>query len=90
MVLLISYDLNGKERPSSYSIVKMTIEKNALSYRKPLYSQWLVETRHVPDLWVEMLKKVMDEDDGLLIVRVREPYSGWLDRAIWTWLSTRL
>ena len=89
MVLLISYDLNGRERPSAYSAVKRLIERNALSYRKPLYSQWLVETNHGPDAWVEMLRKVMDADDGLFVVRVRRPYQGWLDRSIWPWLDAR-
>lgn len=42
MVLLISYDLNGKERPSSYADVKGFIEANAISWARPLYSQWFV------------------------------------------------
>ena len=90
MVLLISYDLNGRERPSAYAAVKTAIERNAISYRKPLFSQWLVETNHDPDAWVEMLRDVMDGDDGLFVLRVRAPDQGWIDRSIWTWLSTRV
>lgn len=89
MVLLISYDLNGRERPAAYALVKRTIESNAISYRKPLYSQWFVETEYGPDAWVEMLRKVMDSDDGLFVIRVRPPYQGWIDRSIWAWLSAR-
>jgi hypothetical protein len=44
VVLLVSYDLNGRERPSSYSAVRQVIEPNAIDYRRPLYSQWFVET----------------------------------------------
>lgn len=89
MVLLISYDLNGRERPSAYTRVKNAIERNALSYRKPLYSQWLVETNHSPDQWSDMLLTVMDADDRLLVVRVRWPYQGWLSNDVWTWLQPR-
>lgn len=89
MVLLISYDLNGRERPSEYVAVKSAIERNAISYRKPLYSQWLVETNYSPDQWADMLLAVMDVGDRLLIVEVRWPYQGWLSDALWTWLDAR-
>lgn len=89
MVLLISYDLNGRERPSSYAAVKTAIERNAISFRKPLYSQWLVETNSGPDDWVAMLRQVMDSNDSLLVVRVRWPYQGWIAENIWTWLYPR-
>lgn len=90
MVLLISYDLNGRERPSAYTAVKAAIERNATSVRKPLYSQWLVETNQYPDTWVANLRKVMDNDDRLFIVQVRPPYQGWLDEEIWSWLEARV
>jgi hypothetical protein len=48
MVLLISYDLNGRERPSSYTKVKNYIEQHATSSIRPLYSQWFVETTYTP------------------------------------------
>jgi len=90
VVLLISYDLNGHERPSAYASVKKKIEDGAKSFRKPLYSQWLVETDASPDAWLEHLKPVIDANDRLFILRVQRPYSGWLDKEIWEWLSPRL
>jgi hypothetical protein len=90
MVLLISYDLDGHERPSAYAAVKKRIEEGATSFRRPLYSQWLVETPSSPDQWFEHLKPVIDANDRLLIVRVQRPYAGWLDKEIWEWLSTRV
>lgn len=90
MVLQISYDLNGRERPSSYAAVKRAIESNAIFFRKPLYSQWLVETNSGPDQWTDMLMRVMDSNDRLLVVRrVRQPYQGWLQQDVWTWLIQR-
>ena len=90
MVLLISYDLNGKERPSAYEAVKKKIEEGAADCRRPLYSQWLVETTASADQWFDHLKPVIDANDRLLIVRVQMPYSGWLDKEIWEWLSPRI
>jgi hypothetical protein len=90
MVLLISYDLDGHERPSAYQAVKKRIEEAATSLRRPLYSQWLVETASSPDQWVEHLKPVIDSNDKLLVVRVQSPYQGWLPKEIWEWLSPRL
>ena len=90
MVLLISYDLKGRERPSSYTTVKEAIEANAIDSRRPLYSQWFVETNASPQAWVDALKQVMDGDDNVLVCPVREPYWGWLDKEIWDWLRPRI
>jgi hypothetical protein len=94
MVLLISYDLNGHERPSAYQAVKAVIEKNAIASIKPLFSQWLVETNANPSAWRDELQKVMDANDRLLIVRMHRgngtEYAGWLDKTVWPWLEGRL
>lgn len=90
MVLLISYDLDGHERPSAYQAVKKKIEDAATSFKRPLYSQWLVETTASPDEWVEHLKPVLDGDDRLLVVRVQAPYQGLLSKEVWDWLAQRL
>ena len=59
MVLLISYDLNNHERPSSYQAVRAVIERYAASVRKPLYSQWFVETADDPQMWYPSLEPVL-------------------------------
>lgn len=90
MVLLISYDLNQHERPRSYEQVRQLIEANAVSWQKPLYSQWLVETNEGADAWSARIRAVLDENDYLLVVQVRRPYQGWLPRGIWDWLNARM
>jgi hypothetical protein len=90
MVLLISYDLNGHERPAAYQSVKKVIEDNALGVKKPLYSQWLVETNDSCSTWRERIRAVADNDDKILIVRVTHDYSGWLAKDIWPWLQSRI
>jgi hypothetical protein len=90
MVLLISYDLNGHERPDAYDDVKKVITTNAIAYLKPLYSQWFVETSEGPGTWVERLTKVIDSDDQLFVVKVTKPYQGWLTKSEWEWLDARV
>jgi len=91
MVLLISYDLNGHERPAAYAAVKKKIEEGATSFRKPLYSQWLVETASQPKEWYEFLAPVIDSNDAIFIVRVMAPYWGRVvPTEIWQWLEQRL
>jgi hypothetical protein len=90
MVLLISYDLNRHERPSSYRAVHEAIRKNAISFAHPLYSQWFVETSEGVQAWSDRISEVADEDDAWLVLRVSHPYQGWLPSDVWDWLRTRI
>jgi hypothetical protein len=90
MVLLISYDLNRHERPSSYQAVHDVIKGKALSYKRPLYSQWLVETEDDVQAWSDLIGDVADEDDSWFVLRVRRPYQGWLPSSVWEWLRGRV
>jgi hypothetical protein len=89
MVHLISYDLNGHERPSAYSAVKNVIEQNAISSRRPLYSQWFVETSESVGTWSDRVRAVMDDNDNLFVCRVSAERQGWFDREVWEWLRSR-
>jgi hypothetical protein len=90
LVLLVSYDLNGHERPSSYARVRQIIESRAIDYRRPLYSQWLVETNESPQAWSDALTLAFDSNDKLLVSRVQRPYQGWLPTDVWDWLRSRI
>lgn len=92
MVLLISYDLNQGEPPMSYARIAEYIRQRSISSRKPLESQWLVETDESPRDWTESLRSsgLIDEDDHLFVLQVRQPYWGVLDPEIWRWMETRL
>ena len=91
MVLLISYDLNGRERPAAYERMRQYVERHAISSVRPLYSQWLVETNAGPAAWSQALRDhgVTDPDDHLFICPVTHPYQGWLPQACWVWLAAR-
>ncbi len=92
MVLMVSYDLNGRERPSSYEAVKAYLEEHSVSWARPLYSQWFIETKHSPDAWLKALRDsgLIDSDDRLFICQVRQPYEGWLTEEVWKWLNARI
>lgn len=90
MVLLISYDLDHHARPSAYAAVEKALNDNAISWAKPLYSQWLIETRESVDIWNNRISAVANtNDDYWLIVPVKTPYQGWLPKEIWSWLRAR-
>jgi hypothetical protein len=88
-VLLLSYDLNGHERPSAYEDVKDMIEANAISAIRPLFSQWLIETDDTLGTWHQRMKGVVDKGDNWLIVEVTRARQGWLQKAVWEWLDAR-
>jgi hypothetical protein len=90
MVLLISYDLNGHERPEAYEAVKDVITNNATAYIKPLYSQWFVQTDESVGTWVDWLKEVTDRNDRLFVLKVQRPYQGLLTDKQWEWLRERI
>lgn len=90
MVLLISYDLNRHERPSSYQAVQAVIKKNATSFKRLLYSQWFVETGQNVQAWSDLIASAVDQDDNWFVLRVARPYQGWLPQAVWEWLNPRV
>lgn len=89
-VLLISYDLNGHERPTAYEAVRKTIEANSVSWARPLYSQWFVETNDTPGTWHGRVKAVTDDNDRWFITPVSSVHQGWLNSEIVDWLNKRV
>jgi hypothetical protein len=89
MVLLISYDLNGQERPDSYTRVASKVKEKAVDWRRPLYSQWFVETTQDPASWVEWLKPLLDNNDRLFVDRITSARRGMLPQADWDWLKSK-
>lgn len=73
LVLLISYDLNQHERPQAYNDIRELIESNAIDSRRPLYSQWFVQTNEMPDAWSSRISEAADENDSWFVVQVQRP-----------------
>ena len=90
MVHLISYDLNGHERPAAYEHVKQVIEQHATAAYRVLYSQWLVETNQSSVAWWNALKEVVDRNDRVFICQVpNRACFGYLDAEAGEWLKQR-
>ena len=70
--------------------MRTAIERNALDFRRPLYSQWLVQTDASPLDWTNALLPLVDANDRLLVCRIESPAQGWLDQADWNWLNARI
>lgn len=88
MLILLSYDLNKHERPSAYTKVKEMIEEHAISFKRPLYSQWLIETDDSVQDWHDRMKEVTDSNDYWFIVKVgKTGRQGWLPSATWDWIN---
>ncbi len=91
MILLISYDLDHHARPSAYAAVENAIKSNAVSWQKPLYSQWFVETNYDLETWDKIIRQAANpNNDYWLIVPVSRPYQGWLPKPVWEWLNARI
>jgi hypothetical protein len=84
MVLLITYDL--KRPGQDYSSLHAAI-KELGSWWHYLESTWLVATGSSTLQVSERLRKEIDQNDSLLIIRVTKDYSGWLAQDAWDWLN---
>lgn len=90
MVHLISYDLNGHERPAAYAKVAKIINDNAQDWMKPLYSQWFVKTELTTEQWIELLAPAFDRGDRAFVVQVQYPYTGWLTEEEHNWITANI
>lgn len=90
MVFLISYDLNGHERPSSYTAVERMIKEQSTSWAKPLYSQWFVDTNDSANVWHDRMEAVADSNDRWFISQVTTNHQGWLSKEVFDWLNQRV
>lgn len=90
MILLISYDLLGPERPQSYEAVRDAIvaEAGEENYVKALYSQFLVDTTTTVDRWDDLLDSLTGTDDCWLICEITTNRAGTLNADAVSWLAS--
>ncbi|EPX62536.1 hypothetical protein D187_008724 [Cystobacter fuscus DSM 2262] len=89
---MLCYDLNQFEPSRSYDVVRTFIERHAISWRRPLMSQWFVETCDTPEAWADALKLFTDENDRYFVCRIHtgmSDFAGYLDKEICDWLRSR-
>jgi len=82
-VYSVSYDLNkpGQNYSSLYEELK-----NSNSWWHYLDSTWLVYTFESANQLSNRLRKHIDSNDSLLVIRVTNDYAGWLPEEAWDWI----
>jgi len=91
MILLISYDLLGHERPDAYKKVEQAILDHAGSgnYIKPLFSQFFVDTQNRANYWNTVMKDATDDNDCWLVTEVTSNRAGKYSSKAVDWLQSR-
>ena len=87
-VLLITYDLNreGGRRPP----IVEAIQKIGTSYRQLSESSYAVETGKSPASVYDELDHLIDANDRLYIITLRNPWRSWGSEEVNRWLEARL
>jgi hypothetical protein len=89
MIMLVSYDLTGPERPRSYEAVHTAIATHAGegNYAQALYSQFLIDSNKSIDHWDAILDSVTDAEDCWLVTEITKNRAGTLTSDAVTWLA---
>lgn len=83
-VYSVSYDLNspGQKYENLYQELK-----NSNSWWHYLDSIWLIRTHETASQLSERIRKHLDNNDSLLVIRVTNEYAGWLPQKAWDWIN---
>ena len=73
MIYIVSYDLGQPQR--DYEDLRKKIQSYGI-WAKPLESLWLIKTNETASSIMEKLKTSIDKDDKLLIIEVKNHWSG--------------
>lgn len=87
MVYLVTYDL--KQPGQDYSSVHEAI-KACGAWWHFLESTWLVDGHLTADQIAMRVRHHIDQNDNLLVIGVTGDYAGWLPRAAWEWINSRV
>ncbi|WP_309896552.1 hypothetical protein [Archangium sp.] len=68
--LMLPYTPEKREPAKVYDDLETFIEKYATEARRPLKSQWFVETEKPLSWWTTELMKILDENDRLFVCRI--------------------
>ncbi|MFV8869115.1 hypothetical protein [Serratia fonticola] len=85
-IYTVSYDLNkkGQNYNGLYEELKKTDHLHVLD------STWFVNTNESADVLSQRLRSRVDENDYILVIKVTKPYQGWLKKASWEWINSRI
>ena len=85
MVYLVTYDLNktGQDYDSVYKAIK---DASTGVWWHFLESTWIIKTHLTIQQVTDKVKSKMDDNDSLLVIEVKNNYSGWLPKDAWEYL----
>lgn len=85
-VYCVSYDLNkvGQKYNELYDELKSS------GWCHYLDSTWLISTSETSIQLSDRLKKHMDDNDNLLVIKVTNDYAGWLPQKAWEWMKQHI
>jgi hypothetical protein len=83
-VYCVSYDLNkpGKKYEDLYKELK-----NSSDWWHYLDSTWLIYTQESASQLSDRIKRHLDDNDTLIVIRVTRDYAGWLTQDAWDWIN---
>lgn len=83
-IYLISYDLNkiGKNYSDLYTTIK-----NHYTWWHYLDSTWLIYTSESTNQIWNRFSSIIDNNDSILIIEVKDNYQGWLPKEAWIWIK---
>ena len=82
-VFLISYDLKKPGR--NYDDLYKKIKSFGKWYHC-LESVWIIKTSSTLQKVSDELVNQIDDNDRLLVVEIKNNYSGWMPRKFWNWM----
>lgn len=83
-VYCVSYDLN--KAGQNYNGLYDELKKSS-NWWHFLDSTWLIYTAESAEQLSERLRKNIDHNDYLLVIKVIHPKAGWLPQKAWDWIN---
>lgn len=83
----VSYDLN--KAGQNYDALYEELKKSP-NWCHPMDSTWVIITNESSQQLSDRLRKHLDDNDRLLVIKVVRPYAGWLTQEVWDWLDKNI
>lgn len=84
-MLLVTYDLKkpGRDYADLYEVLK-----SASSWAKPAESVWLLKTNISCSDWIEKIKKVVDSNDVVFVIKVTQTWASYnVSKKVVEWIK---
>jgi hypothetical protein len=86
-VYCVSYDLNKLGQNYAYLHEEL---RSSGTWWHHLGTTWLVHTSEAAEQLSTRLRKALDDNDSLLVIKVTRDYAGWLPKKAWEWIEQHL